>query len=85
MRTKGFIASLCLVLISVAPDPADASPDIQSWNTERGAKVMFIENTMLPMVDVRIVYDAADSLMTDGQGCAHSPDRVEISGREHVR
>ena len=61
MRIKTCIARLCLLLIPVAAVNAHATPDIQSWTTEQGARVFFIENQMLPMVDVRIVFDAAGS------------------------
>ncbi|MGD8583221.1 MAG: insulinase family protein, partial [Gammaproteobacteria bacterium] len=39
----------------------NATPDIQTWETEQGASVYFVESKMLPMVDVRIVFDAAGS------------------------
>ena len=61
MRIKTCIARLCFLLIPVAAVNAHATPDIQSWTTEQGARVFFIENQMLPMVDVRIVFDAAGS------------------------
>ena len=61
MRIKYFLLSACLLLISVAPGNVSATPDIQSWETKLGAKVYFVESRMLPMVDVRIVFDAAGS------------------------
>jgi len=61
MRIKYSILSVCVVLMSVVTANVYASPDIQSWKTQHGAKVLFVEDTMLPMVDVRIVFDAASS------------------------
>ena len=49
------------MLLSFATLGAQATPDIQSWTTEHGARVFYIENQMLQMVDVRIVFDAAGS------------------------
>ena len=51
-------ASLCLMLISAA---VYAAPDIQTWQTENGAKVLFVPATEIPMLDVRIVFDAGSA------------------------
>jgi zinc protease len=51
-------ASLCLLLISAA---VYATPDIQTWQTENGAKVLFVPATEIPMLDVRIVFDAGSA------------------------
>ena len=61
MRTRFIIAGLCLLFVAAVANNANATPDIHSWTTEHGARVFFIENQMLPMVDVRIVFDAAGS------------------------
>ena len=60
MGSKVFLQA-CLLLITAVSTQLQASPAIQSWQTEQGTKVLFVENTMLPMVDVRIVFDAAGS------------------------
>lgn len=61
MRIKYIVLSACLLLLSAAAGNANAIPDIQTWETEQGASVFFVESNMLPMVDVRIVFDAAGS------------------------
>ena len=61
MRIKYFVLSACLLLLSAAAGNANAIPDIQTWETEQGASVYFVESKMLPMVDVLIVFDAAGS------------------------
>jgi len=38
-----------------------ASPDIQHWKTTNGAKVYFVPSNDIPMVDVRIVFDAGSA------------------------
>ncbi len=59
-----------------------AGPQIQSWNTTNGARVLFVQAPDLPMVDIRVVFDAGsardgsrpglatltNSLLTDGAG-----------------
>ncbi|MGD8802566.1 MAG: pitrilysin family protein [Gammaproteobacteria bacterium] len=61
MRIKYLLFSACLMLISMSAGNVNATPDIQTWETEQGASVYFVESKMLPMVDVRIVFDAAGS------------------------
>lgn len=61
MRIKLCILSVCFMLMTVVAGNVQASPEIQSWTTQQGVKVLFVENSMLPMVDVRIVFDAAGS------------------------
>jgi zinc protease len=55
------LVQFSLLLIAVVSTQVQATPPIQSWQTAQGTKVMFVENTMLPMLDVRIVFDAAGS------------------------
>jgi zinc protease len=70
MRIKYCILCVCLVLMPGVAVNVYASPEIQSWNTQNGAKVLLVENTMLPMVDIRIVFDAAGSRDGDMPGLA---------------
>lgn len=46
-------------LFLLLPGQSLASPDIQHWITDNGARVYFIEAHTLPMVDMRMVFDAA--------------------------
>ncbi len=61
MRISVFTFYACFLLVVSAVSDAGASPDIQAWQSEHGAKVLFVENRILPMVDLRIVFDAAGS------------------------
>ena len=61
MRIKYGILCVYFILMSVVTGNVYAAPEIQSWTTAKGVKVLFVENNMLPMVDVRIVFDAASS------------------------
>ncbi len=40
---------------------AHAIPDVQHWETRNGARVMFVPVEGLPMVDIRIVFDAGSA------------------------
>jgi len=52
------MVSLWLSLVSVQ---AHAMPEIQSWQTDNGAKVMYVHVNGLPMMDVRVVFDAGSA------------------------
>lgn len=38
-----------------------ATPDIQTWETNKGAKVFLVESHELPMVDIKLIFDAGSS------------------------
>ncbi|MCG6942323.1 MAG: insulinase family protein [Thiohalocapsa sp.] len=50
--------------------PAAATPQIQTWKTESGAKVLYAPAPDLPMVDVRVVFDAGSARDGDEPGLA---------------
>jgi zinc protease len=58
MKTARFLVALCFITISVS---VNAAPQIQTWQTENGAKVLFVPATEIPMLDVRIVFDAGSA------------------------
>ena len=49
------IGLIVLFSISVA---VHATPQIQTWQTDKGVKVLFVPAKEIPMLDVRIVFDA---------------------------
>ena len=55
---------LCLILLAPL---AEAGPTIQSWTAPSGAKVLFVENHSLPMLDVEVDFAAGSSLDPQGQ------------------
>ena len=50
-----------LVLVSLLVGLAHAGPNVESWQTSGGAKVMYVHAPDLPMVDVRVVFDAGSA------------------------
>jgi zinc protease len=49
---------------------AQALPKIESWTTDKGAKVLFVAAHELPILDVRIVFDAGSARDGDKAGVA---------------
>ena len=53
------LLSACLLLaggVTLA-----GTPKIETWQTAKGAKVMFVAAPDLPMVDIRVVFDAGSA------------------------
>lgn len=61
---------LTLLIFMLSTTPVFAGPLIKSWNTTNGAKVMFVEAPSIPMVDVRLVFDAGSARDNDMPGIA---------------
>jgi len=66
---------LLLSLAVLFSGALSASPQIQHWQTSNGARVYFVPSSDIPMVDVRVVFDAGSArdnalpgtaLMTNG-------------------
>jgi len=54
---KSVIIAGCLLMMGQVV----ASPDIQHWQTKNGSDVYFVPSNDIPMVDVRIVFDAGSA------------------------
>lgn len=68
MKTlTGFMAGSLLALACVN---AQALPEIKSWETKNGAKVLFVEARDLPMIDIRFVFDAGAARDAGAEGLA---------------
>jgi len=60
-RTKPaskIMRSFSLMVLLFSSFSVSATPQIQTWQTENGAKVLFVPAKEIPMLDVRIVFDA---------------------------
>ncbi len=58
MRIKLFISATFCLFVGLFSATLFASPDIQHWTTKNGARVYYVHAPELPMVDMRIVFDA---------------------------
>jgi zinc protease len=63
--------SALLITLFVSSSVVLATPAIQSWQTANGAKVLFVPAPEIPMLDLRIVFDA---------GSARSVYKAGLSG-----
>ena len=80
-KTKGLIASmhtfkhsllgLLACLFALTAVPAHASPVIQHWVTDNGARIYFVPAPDLPMVDIQFTFDAGSARDHDKKGVAH--------------
>jgi zinc protease len=59
LRRSLSLATLALGLTLTGA--AAAVPEIQTWETASGAKVLFVEAPDLPMLDLRVVFDAGSA------------------------
>src|SRR5690606_1312266 len=51
-------------------EPSRRTLDIQTWQTEQGARVLFVEARELPMFDLRLTFAAGSSQDGDAHGLA---------------
>ena len=64
------IKRFVLVLLLAGAGAVQATPDIQHWQTANGAEVYFVPSPSLPMVDLRVVFDAGAARDGDRPGRA---------------
>ncbi len=61
---------LLLLMAGLLASAAQALPEIQSWTTKNGTRVLFVEAHELAMVDMRVVFDAGSARDGDHPGVA---------------
>lgn len=82
MRSRRAIFWLAFVLLAAA-GPAQAILPIQHWQTTSGARVYFVENRDLPMLDLSVEFPAGAGFDTkDKSGAANMTNRVLRLGAE---
>lgn len=57
-NTMKVVSSIIIMLLATA---VSATPNIETWHTENGARVLFVPATEIPMMDVRVVFDAGSA------------------------
>lgn len=62
---KRFLFVLALSLVAITP--AQASLRIQSWMLANGARVLFVENHSIPILDVSVEFDAGSRRDPEGK------------------
>ncbi len=61
---------ICAMVFCLFSSLANATPDIQTWVTEKGARVFFVEAHELPMIDIKVIFDAGSSRDKTSSGLA---------------
>ncbi len=69
-ESKRLFAAACGLCTLALWHAAQASPNIETWQTSNGARVLFVAAPDLPMVDVRVVFDAGSAHDGDHSGLA---------------
>ncbi len=65
--------------ILLAP-PLGATPKIEHWQTANGARVLFVPAPQVPMVDVRVIFDAGSARDADRPGLAQLTSSLLAEG-----
>ncbi len=75
---KRLIAAATLILFSHTGGAMQA--DIQEWTTRAGTDVLFVERHELPIVDVRVTFDAGSARDGDTPGLARMTSNLLLEG-----
>ena len=65
---RSILLALCLLALHAT---AWATPEIQHWTTARGGRVYFVPTEGLPLVDIRLVFDAGSARDGEKYGLAN--------------
>ena len=68
--TSRILAALCALLALSFLSTARAAPKIETWETSKGAQVLFVAAPGLPMLDARLVFDAGSARDAERSGLA---------------
>lgn len=74
------VGLLLASILLIGAQGADAVPEIQSWQTENGGKVLFVETHALPMVDIKLVFAGGSARDGDIPGLALFTNALLNSG-----
>ena len=61
---------IIFLILLFASTTATAIPQIQNWQTDKGTSVFFVETHELPIVDIRVMFDAGSGRDGDNAGIA---------------
>jgi zinc protease len=77
VKSIGFAALCCITTLAIA------TPNIQHWQSASGAKVLFVEDHDIPMLDVAVTLQAGSSFDAPGKsGVAGMTHQLLDSGSE---
>lgn len=64
------LRTLLVALAALAAGPAVAQPEIQQWQTDNGADVLYVHAPELPMVDLQVTFAAGSARDGENPGLA---------------
>lgn len=67
---KHLFSGVWLYAASALLITAHAAPDIKTWHTDNGARVLYVHAPEIPMLDVRVVFDGGSARDGDKPGVA---------------
>lgn len=67
-------------VLAVLGLPAQAAPTIERWQTDAGTTVVFVPTAELPIVDVRLTFDAGSARDGDQPGLARLTSNLLLEG-----
>lgn len=76
----GMFACTVFALMLGGSGPGWAGPQIQQWTAPSGARVLFVQSRELPIVDVRIAFDAGSARDGDQPGIATFANHMLLQG-----
>ena len=79
-RYLTYLSGPLLGLLLTLAGTAQAAPAIQHWQTANGVRAYFIPTSELPMVDIRIVFDAGSARDAGQAGLASLTNRLLADG-----
>ena len=59
---------------------ADATPRIEAWESDNGARVLYVEARELPILDIRVIFDAGSARDGDLPGLASLANGLLLDG-----
>ena len=71
---------VALYVLLLWPVTALAGPPVESWQTTSGAKVMYVHAPDLPILDVRVVFDAGSARDADKPGLSTLTNALMTEG-----
>jgi len=74
-----FVLNICLLLLTSS---SFAIPTIQHWQTDNGARAYFVPAPDLPMVDIKIAFDAGSARDGDKPGLAMLSNALLTEGAD---
>jgi zinc protease len=80
MEAKHWMYALGLMLFLGGASQVLAGPKIEDWSTQKGARVLFVEAPELPMVDIRVVFDAGSARDGDKPGVSSFTSNLLTEG-----